>query len=315
MTLLESAMPFKVRHHLKLFLALSRTPHGVIDMAAPALAALLSLGHFPAISILVVGLITVFAGYSAIYALNDLVDLRSDRHKAGAGIFIGHQKGMDLDSTLLRHPIAKGDLSLSAGLAWTIFWAAITLIGAWWLNPVCFFIFLAGCLLESIYCLLWRVTPLRTLVNGVVKTLGPVAAVFAVTPEPSWIFLIVLFGWLFFWEIGGQNIPNDWIDIEKDRIFKAQTIPLRLGTHRAGIISLLTLVATLFLNFLLFWVSPIQFNTLLLFTVLAINSWLLLWPGIQLAEKQEHHKATILFNRASYYPLANLVLVFIACLK
>ena len=32
---------------LKLFLALSRTPHGVLDLAAPSLSALLWLGTFP----------------------------------------------------------------------------------------------------------------------------------------------------------------------------------------------------------------------------------------------------------------------------
>jgi hypothetical protein len=31
------------------------------------------------------GLITVFAGYTAVYALNDLVDYRTDREKVRAG--------------------------------------------------------------------------------------------------------------------------------------------------------------------------------------------------------------------------------------
>jgi len=35
------------------------------------------------------------------------------------------------------------------------------------------------------------------------------AAVVAVDPDPSAAFLIALFLSLFFWEIGGQNIPND----------------------------------------------------------------------------------------------------------
>ena len=63
-----------LKQRLKMFLALSRTPHGVIDMAAPALAALLCLGRFPSPAVTIVGLLTVFAGYTAVYALNDLVD-------------------------------------------------------------------------------------------------------------------------------------------------------------------------------------------------------------------------------------------------
>ena len=57
---------------------------------------------------------------------------------------------------------------------------------------------------------------LRAVVSGMVKTMGPIAAVFAVDPQPSFAFLTVLFLWLFFWEIGGQNIPNDVSDLDED---------------------------------------------------------------------------------------------------
>jgi 4-hydroxybenzoate polyprenyltransferase len=62
--------------NLKLFLALSRTTHGVLDLAAPALSALLWLGQFPSPWIVAIGLLTAFSGYTAVYALNDLVDYR-----------------------------------------------------------------------------------------------------------------------------------------------------------------------------------------------------------------------------------------------
>ena len=176
---------------LKLFLALSRTPHGVIDIATPALAALLCLGHFPSLATILLGLVTVFAGYTAVYALNDLVDYRTDREKVRAG---GYEDGEDyLDGVLVRHPLAKGVLTLSEGIVWAGGWALVAMVGAWLLNPVCFFLFLAGGLLEAVYCLLWRVTPMRALINGIVKTLGAVAAVYAVNPQPSFLFLLVLF--------------------------------------------------------------------------------------------------------------------------
>ena len=240
---------------LKLFLALSRTPHGVIDIATPALAALLCLGHFPSLVTILLGLVTVFAGYTAVYALNDLVDYRADRQKVHAG---GYGDGEDyLDGVLVRHPLAKGVLTLPEGMLWAGGWALVAMAGAWLLNPVCLYIFLAGGLLEALYCSLWRVTPLRALINGIVKALGALAAVYAVNPQPSIIFLIVLFGWIFFWEIGGQNIPNDWTDIEEDRRFKAKTIPVKLGLARAGLLALTCLVAAFFLTFLLMWISPL----------------------------------------------------------
>ena len=53
---------------IKLFMALSRTPHGLLDMATPALAALFWLGAIPSLRVVMIGVITAFAGYTAVYA-------------------------------------------------------------------------------------------------------------------------------------------------------------------------------------------------------------------------------------------------------
>lgn len=292
---------------MKLFLALSRTPHGIIDIATPALAALLWLGDFPSPATTLLGLVTVVAGYTAVYALNDLVDYRADRRKVRAG---GYGDGEDfLDGVLVRHPLAKGVLSLPEGILWAGGWALVAMVGAWLLNPVCLYIFLLGGLLEAFYCVLWRVTPLRSLINGIVKSLGAVAAVFAVDPQPSAFFLTVLFGWIFFWEIGGQNIPNDWTDIEEDRRFKAKTIPVKLGLPRAGLLALLCLVGAFFLTFLLVWISPLAFGYPHLLTLTGLGVWLLLLPAQHLVEMQARRQAMRLFNRASYFPLGVLAVV------
>jgi 4-hydroxybenzoate polyprenyltransferase len=298
-----------IGRRLKLFFALSRTPHALIDMATPAAAALLCLGHAPSFLVTVIGILTMFAGYTAVYALNDVVDLKADKEKVRIGGC--RDEACYLDGAMTRHPMAKGALSLASGLAWTFGWAAVALAGAYWLNPVCLYIFLAGCILESVYCLLWRVTPLRTLVNGVVKALGALAAVYAVQPQPSFLFLAVLFLWIFSWEIGGQNIPCDWTDIEEDRYFKAKTIPIRMGTHRAALISVSTLVCAMFLHFALLWASPLSWNALVLLAALGVNIFLLLWPALELAESRQRNSAMDLFNKASYYPLATLILVWI----
>ena len=297
---------------LKLFLALSRTPHGIIDIATPALAALLCLGHFPPFATTLLGLVTVFAGYTAVYALNDLVDYRTDIEKVRVG---GYGDGEDyLDGVLVRHPLAKGLLTLPEGLMWAGGWALVAMVGAWLLNPVCFYIFLAGGLLEAVYCLLWRVTPLRALINGIVKTLGAVAAVYAVNPQPSIIFIIVLSGWIFFWEIGGQNIPNDWTDIEEDRRFKARTIPVKLGLARAGLLALACLVAAFFFTFLLVWVSPLTFGFFHLIALAGLGVWLLLLPALRLVEANDRQQAMDLFNKASHFPLSVLVVVLVRLL-
>ena len=294
---------------LKLLLALSRTPHLVIDLATPALAALLCLGHFPPPVVVVLGMITVYAGYTAVYALNDLVDYRTDREKVRVG---GYSDGEDfLDGVLVRHPLAKGVLTLPEGILWAAGWAMVAMLGAWLLNPICLYVFLAGGALETIYCLLWRVTPMRAVINGIVKSLGAVAAVFAVNPHPSVLFLIVLLGLIFFWEIGGQNIPNDWTDIEEDRHFKAKTIPVKLGLARAALLSQACLVAAYLLTFMLIWISPMSFGAVHLLAVAGLGIWLLLLPALRLVEQNDRRNAMDLFNKASHFPLSLLVVVLV----
>jgi 4-hydroxybenzoate polyprenyltransferase len=295
--------------NLKLFMALSRTPHAMIDMATPALGALLWLGALPPLEVILVGLVTVFSGYTAVYALNDLVDCRADRDKVQAG---GYQGDDDyLDGALVRHPMAQGVLGYRAGLTWALGWAALAMIGAWWLNPVCLAIFLGACLLEVAYCRLWRVSPFRTVISGVVKTAGTVAAVFAVDPSPSAGYLLLIFAWLFLWEVGGQNIPADWTDLEEDRRFNARTIPVRLGTERAMHLMLLALGAAVVLSLVVFALSPLKPGIADRIAVLAAGGWLLLLPAAALYRTRARSEVMALFNRASYYPIALFFIVLV----
>jgi 4-hydroxybenzoate polyprenyltransferase len=294
---------------LKLFFALSRTPHGLLDMCTPAFAALLWLGEFPPLQVIVVGLMTTFAGYTAVYALNDVVDYRVDKEKVGQGGVAS--PGSDLDALLARHPMAQGLLSLKEGLFWALAWALLALVGAYILNPVCVLIFLGGCALETMYCLLWRVSPLRTFVSGIVKTSGAIAAVFAVDPNPALIYLLLLFLLLFFWEIGGQNIPNDWTDLDADRKMNAKTIPIRWGLPIASGIILVTVILSLGLSGLVFYFSQIRTSAFFLTLVLAVGGYLLLWPAITLHQTRKSPQALVLFNKASYYPAAMLLVVLL----
>lgn len=297
---------------LKLFMALSRTPHAMIDMATPALGALLWLGVLPPPEIILVGLVTVFSGYTAVYALNDLVDCRADREKVQAG---GYQGDDDyLDGALVRHPMAQGVLGFREGLVWALGWAALAMIGAWWLNPVCLAIFLGACLLEVAYCRLWRVSPFRTVISGVVKTAGTVAAVFAVDPGPSAGYLLLIFAWLFLWEVGGQNIPADWTDLAEDRRFSARTIPVSLGTERAMHLILLSLGAAVVLSLVVFALSPLEPGIAYRIAVLAAGGWLLLHPAAELYRTRARSEVMALFNRASYYPIVLFLIVLVRLL-
>ena len=294
---------------LKLFFALSRTPHGLLDMATPGLAALLWLGEFPSLKTVVIGLITTLAGYTAVYALNDLVDYRTDKQKLRSG---GFQDSRNyLDAAIIRHPLAQGFLSIKEGFLWAAAWSVVALVGAFLLNPVCALIFLAGCALEIVYCLLWKVTPFRNFVSGVVKTCGPIAGVFAVDRDTSLQFLVLLFLWLFFWEIGGQNIPNDWAEIEEDSQLQARTMLVRYGAAKASAIILGTLGFAVGLNLLLLGVAMPHLALPYLAASFVIGFVLLLLPAYRLYKTRERKDALNLFKKASYYPLACLILVTI----
>ena len=294
---------------LKLFFALSRTPHGLLDMCTPAFGALLWLGHFPPIQTIVIGIITTFAGYTAVYALNDVIDYKADREKAAGAAF--SNTGHDLDSIIVRHPMAQGLLSFKEGLFWTLSWTLLALIGAYTLNPVCVLIFLCGCALETLYCILWRVSPFRTIVSGAVKTSGALAAVFAVDPNPSGVYLICLFLLLFFWEIGGQNIPNDGFDVEEDRRFNARTIPVVYGIQTSNVIIVATVLLTLMMSTVIFYLSWTKYNMIFICISAAVGIYLLLLPALKLYQSGKQSHAMELFNRASYYPAVLLVIVLI----
>jgi len=299
---------------LKLFWALSRTPHGLLDMCTAALASLLWLGYFPSVKIIGLGLITVFAGYTAVYALNDVVGYRSDKKKLQQGNLRGINDCEDLDAKLVRYPIARGLLTFKEGLIWAVAWALLALIGAYLLNPICVLIFVGGCILETIYCLMWNISPSRTFLSGVVKAAGPIAAVFAVDPNPSLAYLVVLFLLIFFWEIGGQNVPNDWIDIEEDVRFNAQTIPIRLGVEQANVIIFGSMILTVVLSGILLILSPITFELPFIIAFAFVGFYFLLLPTIKLYQSEKSAHALILFNKASYYPLAMLVLIAVKAL-
>jgi len=295
---------------LKLFWALSRTPHGLLDMATPGLSAMLWLGLLPPAEVVGLGLITAFSGYTAVYALNDVVDYRVDRKKIQeSGL---RHSDHDLDAVYVRHPMAQGMLGYREGILWMAGWALLALIGSFLLNPACTLIFLTACLLETVYCLLLKVSYLRGLISGVVKNSGGIAAVYAVDPNPAPLFLAVLFLWLFLWEIGGQNIPNDWADLEEDRRLQARTIPVRFGRKGSATIIFSSLAVALALSLVMFWVSPAKLGLPYLAGALFSGFYFLVLPAHRLFRIKGVEEASALFNRASYYPLAMLLVTMVS---
>jgi len=293
---------------MKRFFALSRTTHGVLDLAAPAFSALLWLGDFPPVWKILLSIFTAFAAYTAIYALNDLVGMAVDKEKfAGQGI----NPGYSVEASAQRYPLAQNILSFKSGLLWMSGWFALALIGSYLLNPVIVFILTAAAVLEAVYCLLLKVTYLRTFVSGLVKASGPIAAVFVVNAHPDPRFLALMFVWLLLWEIGGQNIPADWNDTVEDRRVNAKTIPIHFGVEKAGLIVLTTLALTVIASGFLPLISPVKLGLPYILISLLVGYIFLLRPAFQLYKFKDGLRAAKLFDQASFYPMAQLALISI----
>lgn len=297
-----------VPEKLQYFFALSRTHHGVLDMMAPVFAALVYLGHFPDPGTILAGAITVFSGYTAVYALNDIAGYRDDKKNIGPA----NKQGTDLDSILTRHPLAQGVISLKSAAVWAGFWSITAVLGAYYLNPVCILIFLGGALLEIIYCFLLKISYLRIVINGFVKAAGPVAAVFAVDKSPDALLLCLIFAFFFLWEAGGQNIPNDYTDIEEDRQINAKTLPLVFGRDIASSLIMGLLATALCVMTAVFFLSPVDFSWFAYLVFGTGSFFLLILPAQKLQKTGLNQAAMTLFNKASYYPLFLLCVVLMS---
>jgi 4-hydroxybenzoate polyprenyltransferase len=120
-----------------------------------------------------------------------------------------------------------------------------------------------------------------------------------------------LFLWLFTWEIGGQNLPNDLMDLAEDRKIAAKTIPVHYGLSRAKELAWWSLVAAAVLSLLLFWASPAALNSFYPVGAAVGAALLLLIPGHRLYRAIGADQAGALFNKASYYPVMMLAVVLI----
>ena len=147
--------------------------------------------------------------------------------------------------------------------------------------------------------------------SGVVKTSGAVAAIYGVDSSPSFLFVAVLFLFLFFWEIGGQNIPNDWTDLELDGEFKARTIPIALGLELSSFMILCSSIAALVLSVFVFITSKFQYGMIYVLLSLCAGGVFLLYPAIRLYRSHTRENAMALFNQASYYPMVLLGIVLL----
>jgi 4-hydroxybenzoate polyprenyltransferase len=281
--------------------------HSILDVAHPAIGGLLVFGGFPPTPTILLGLGAAFAGFTAVFALNDVMDYRVDREKMAK--YKDDRAGFDLDSVGQRHPVAQGDLSYRAAIGWVVFWGLLSLVLAFILKPLCALLLVAAIGLETGYCKLLRRSHWKALLSGCMVAVGGLAGVFAVssTPRPSTVALF--FVWAFAWEVGGRNIPNDWSDLDEDIHLGIRTFPVRFGRPASSKVSfaLLCVIVLTSLGFPL--VTTIPYPAVYLGLALAAGLVFLILPAITWLRVQTTEAALFLFNRACFYPLVVFLVI------
>ena len=276
---------------------LSRGRQATLSIAQPGLAAVLAAGGLPAGRVVWIGLVAAWAGFLAVFSLNDVLDRRVDAAALRAGKAV--VDGYDLDAAFIRHPLAQGVLSLRFSLAWVAGLALIAAVGAWLLGPLCLALFAAAVALEVVYCGLRSVTWAKTIVSGVMVGLGGLAGWAAVAP-PRWSALSV-FAFLALWEVGCRNLANDLADLGPDLAVGIRSVATTFGPVIAARATLVVAVAVLLS------VPFLGLGTVALTLALVSGAALVAWPAAVLVRRPTSARAGWYFNRASLYPVAILL--------
>jgi 4-hydroxybenzoate polyprenyltransferase len=294
----------RVMGTLRGLFGLSRSVQATLSVAQPFAVALVALHGFPSLDRLIIGISAAWAGFLAVFALNDLLDVEVDRARFS---HLRQYEAFDIDSALVRHPLAQRQIGVRLSVLWIGILAAYALVAAYLLNPPAAGLFLAAALLELLYCKLARVTPWKTMVSGAMVGVGALAGWVAMTGEVRPLEMSLLFLWMAAWEIGGRNIVNDFADVEEDEQLGIRTVPVVYGPRVAALMTSLFLGLTLLASLALQPAS--QLSTLYLAGAALVGGYLLIWPAIGLLRAPVPRNARSLFNRASLYPPAMLIVL------
>ena len=291
----------------KLFLAFSRGLQAFISIAQPALGAVIALVAIPDWDVVVIGFIAAWAGNNAAFAINDLLDVELDKRRFN---HLREFKGFDIDTALVRHPLAQGYMSYRSGVVWIGASSLIAVLGAYLLNPWCVVLFVGALVLEICYCRLSQVSSFKFLITGVMVAVGAMAGWVAVVDEVAFLPALVFSIWIAAWEIGGRNIVNDWSDIDEDVHLGIKTIPVVYGHKVAGGLILSFLLLTVGCSVVIAYLIPL--NMIYLAGALIEGWYALLSPALRLLNNPSPEMAITLFNRASLYPLVMLAVIVVS---
>jgi 4-hydroxybenzoate polyprenyltransferase len=166
--------------------------------------------------------------------------------------------------------------------------------------------------LEIVYCKLLRITHLKIIPSAIVKATGGLAGVYAVDPQPALGFLAVLFLWLAAWEVGGQNIANDIVDMEDDQRVSARTTLTVKGVPESVFRMLAAVSMAAIAGVAIYWLAGPGLGAIYPLGAALLGWKLMLEPAREVYYRPGPSTAAALFNRASYLPVSFLVLIVLS---
>lgn len=292
---------------LVLILDFARSRSALFSLGEPAVGALLAYRGVPTAKVILLGIVAALAGYFCVYALNDLLDLKADRREIA---FKADQPdtGSDvaqLDIIAVRHPVAAGALSLWAGIAFVVTLGIIGFTAAYFLRPLCAWLFIVCALLQVLYCSLRHRTWLKIIPAGVMVSVGGLAGWFAIPKTTFGWGAAAFFILLLLWEIAGRNLSNDLADVEHDRLVGIRTFAATRGTGAA----VKAIVVGACLMPVVALLQPSSWITRVILAAVALGT--MTGPSLLLLRRGPEREAQHYFNRASLFPAISAGLLII----
>lgn len=284
---------------LRALLGFSRIMISSFALAQAALASVLALKGLPSVKVILLGSIACLSGSYALTATNDLFDYKIDKERLK---HLRTVEGFDVGQIFIRQPLARGVICFHTAIIWILSLSTISLIFAYLIKPSLVLVSLIIGLLVVTYSVMSRLSILKLIVVATLVSLGAAAGWLAVSNQSFLLLIFVL--WMFFWEIGGRNIPNDFTDIEEDRELELKTIPVEYGRKKASKICFSCLLVSFGISIAVAILADISQFFVVAVCLLGIT--MLLIPGYRLLRKPEPQVSLRLFNFACFYPFAVL---------
>jgi len=201
------------------YLALIKFEHTIFALPFALISLLVASGGRPAPPTLLWVLVAMVGARSAAMAFNRLADWKIDR---------------DNPRTADRH-IPAGAVSRVGAAFFILLSAALLVLAAYMLNPLCFKLSPVALIVVLGYSTMKRFSPLAHLVLGLGLGIAPVGAWLAVTGQfaafPLWLSAAVMF-----WVAGFDTIYGCQ-DVDYDRKVGLHSLASRLGVGRALMLS------------------------------------------------------------------------------